>query len=150
MNQEERSTWVSAIVTPIAFIVYAIIILGRADGSSLAQVSYVSPMLWTVGASIVAMIAGNIVAAILAAIGTAITSPDDVDKLDRTDERDKAISKHGEYIGFYVLSVGVVGALALAMLEADHFWIANAICLAFALSSTVASVVKIAAYRRGF
>ncbi|MFW5745375.1 MAG: hypothetical protein ACOC2D_19040, partial [Spirochaetota bacterium] len=90
------------------------------------------------------------VAAILAAIGTAITSPDDVDKLDRTDERDKAISKHGEYIGFYVLSVGVVGALALAMLEADHFWIANAICLAFALSSTVASVVKIAAYRRGF
>lgn len=96
INQEERSTWVSTIVTPVAFVVYAIVIL------------------------------------------------------DRTDERDKAISKHGEYIGFYVLSVGMVGALALAMVEADHFWIANAIYLAFALSSTVASVVKIAAYRRGF
>ena len=150
MNQEERSTWVSAIVTPAAFVVYAIVILGRADEGSLAQVPYVSTMLWTVGASIVAMIAGNIVAAIAAAVGTAITSPDDVDKLDRTDERDKAITRRGEYIGFYVLSVGVVGALALTMLEADHFWIANAIYLAFAVSSVVASVVKLVAYRRGF
>ena len=150
MNQEERSTWVSTIVTPVAFVVYAIVILGRADGGSLAQVPYVSTMLWTVGASIVAMIAGNIVAAIAAAVGTAITSPDDVDKLDRTDERDKAITRRGEYIGFYVLSVGVVGALALTMLEADHFWIANAIYLAFAVSSVVASVVKLVAYRRGF
>jgi hypothetical protein len=37
----------------------------------------------------------------------------------------------------------------LAMAEGDHFWIANAIYLAFVLSALTASVVKIVAYRRG-
>jgi hypothetical protein len=37
-----------------------------------------------------------------------------------------------------------------AMAEADHFWIANALYLAFALSAVTESVSKIFAYRRGF
>jgi hypothetical protein len=37
----------------------------------------------------------------------------------------------------------------LAMAEFEYFWIANAIYLAFVVSALTASVVKIAAYRRG-
>jgi hypothetical protein len=36
------------------------------------------------------------------------------------------------------------------MLEANHFWIANVIYLAFNLSSLLSSARKIVAYRRGF
>jgi hypothetical protein len=43
-----------------------------------------------------------------------------------------------------------VAALVLAMAEADHFWIANAVYLAFVLSALLGSAAKIVAYRRGF
>jgi hypothetical protein len=38
----------------------------------------------------------------------------------------------------------------MALAELDHFWIANAIYLAFVLSTIVASAAKIVAYRKGF
>ena len=38
----------------------------------------------------------------------------------------------------------------MAMAEADHFWIANVIYLAFVLSAILGSIAKIVAYRRGF
>lgn len=46
--------------------------------------------------------------------------------------------------------IGALAALVLALAEADHFWIANVIYLAFALSAVLGSVAKIFAYRRGF
>ncbi len=36
------------------------------------------------------------------------------------------------------------------MLEADYFWIANALYLSFVVAMVVSAVVKIVAYRRGF
>jgi hypothetical protein len=41
-------------------------------------------------------------------------------------------------------------ALAMAMAELNHFWIANVIYLAFVLSSILGSATKIVAYRLGF
>lgn len=46
--------------------------------------------------------------------------------------------------------IGAVTTMLLAMTEADYFWIANAMYLAFVLSSLLGSVTKIFAYRRGF
>ena len=49
--------------------------------------------------------------------------------------------------------IAVVAAavpLILTLAEVDHFWIANTIYLAFILSATAGSIVKIVAYRRGF
>lgn len=42
------------------------------------------------------------------------------------------------------------GVLALTLVEADHFWIANTSFLAFVLQAVVSSVVKLVSYRRGF
>jgi hypothetical protein len=39
---------------------------------------------------------------------------------------------------------------ALTLLEADYFWIANAMYAAFALSALVSTPVRLVAYRRGF
>lgn len=142
MSSEERNTWVSVVVSLGAYVTYLAIILRRAAETPLAEVSYASTLLWTIGIAIVARIVLTIITTIVAAI----VSPKDVD---RTDERDKAIGRFGEFVGFYVLSAGVLGALALAMTEVTHFWIANTIYLAFVVSTLTSSVVKIVVYRRG-
>ena len=41
-------------------------------------------------------------------------------------------------------------ALGLTMLEAEYFWIATALYLAFVVASVVSSAVTIVGYRRGY
>ncbi|MGH9203318.1 MAG: hypothetical protein ACRD2A_18980, partial [Vicinamibacterales bacterium] len=102
------------------------------------EVSYVSTMLWTIGIAIALSIVGH--------IAVAIAKPSEADK---RDVRDKDINRFGEYVGGIVLAVGMLVPFGLAMAEVAHFWIANAIYLAFVQSALTASVVKIVAYRRG-
>ena len=151
MTSEERNTWVSAIAAVGTYVTYVIVMNVRAAGGLLVDVPYVRPLLWTVGATIIATIVGSIIAAILAAIVTAINDgPEAAKEIDRKDERDKQINRFGEYVGFYVLSAGIVGAMALTMTGAAHFWIANALYLAVVASGLVTAIVKIVIYRRGF
>jgi hypothetical protein len=64
--------------------------------------------------------------------------------------RDRDIGRFGEYVAGIVLGVGMVGPFILALTEADHFWIANAIYLVFVAQAMVGAVIKLVAYRRGF
>jgi hypothetical protein len=139
MSFEEKNVWIYAAVSLAAFGAYVVIILGRAQGIPLAEVPYVGVMLWTIGAAIAASIVGRIV--------VAIAWPKEADK---RDQRDKEINRFGEYIGQSFVGVGAVAALVLSMAEVDHFWIANAVYLAFVLSALLGSTAKIFAYRRGF
>jgi hypothetical protein len=139
MPSEEKRAWIMAVVTIASYAVYLVIILARAEGTELAQVSYVSTMLWTIAASITASILLNIL------VGTA--SPKGAK---RKDSRDQEINRLGEYIGQSFVVIGGVTVLIMAMVKVDYFWIANAIYLAFVLSSILASVTKLVAYRRGF
>ena len=138
MSFEEKNTWVYALVSVGAFAAYLVTILGRAEGAAITEVPYVGTMLWTIGAAIVASIVGRIV--------VAVAWPKDADK---KDQRDKEIYRFGEYIGQSFVVVGAVAALVLAIAEVDHFWIANAVYLAFVLSALLSSTAKIFAYRRG-
>lgn len=139
MAHEEKRAWIMAIVTVIGYGAYLIVVLGRADGGSLSEVPYVAPLLWTIGAAIVAAIVLSI-AADIAAGG----------KPSKKDQRDREIERFGEYVGQSFVVIGAVTTMLLAMTEADYFWIANAMYLAFVLSSLLGSVTKIFAYRRGF
>lgn len=138
MSFEEKGTWVYLLVTVGTYAAYATIILGRTDTDGLVEVPYVSTMLWAIGIAIGLSILGH--------IAIAIASPKDADK---KDERDRQIYRFGEFIGQSFIVIGGVGAMVLAMVEADHFWIANTLYLTFALSSVIGSVAKIVAYRRG-
>ena len=138
MSFEEKGNWVYLVVSVGTYAAYLAIILGRADGIPLAEVSYVSTMLWTIGIAIVLSIVGR--------IAVAIARPSEADK---SDVRDRDINRFGEYVGGIVLAVGMVVPLGLAMVEADYFWIANAIYAAFVVSSLVSTPVKLVAYRRG-
>ncbi|OLZ56718.1 hypothetical protein BS329_02340 [Amycolatopsis coloradensis] len=127
------------VVTVCAYAVYLLVVLGRASSGALAEVPYVAPLLWTVGAAIVASIVLHVAAALI--------SPADAG---RKDQRDREIGRFGEHVGQSFVVIGGVAALVMAMAELDHFWIANTVYLAFVLSSLLGSIAKIAAYRWGF
>ena len=138
MSSEEKRSWIYAVVAVGVSAVYFVTVLSKVPGADVAQIAYVRPMLTAIGA--------GIVLGIVASIAVAIASPREAD---RTDERDRQIHRFGEYVGFYVMSIAAVVPLALAMAEVAHFWIANALYLAFVLAALASSIVKIVLYRRG-
>jgi NADH:ubiquinone oxidoreductase subunit 6 (subunit J) len=150
MPFEEKMTWVSLVVAVVVPVAYVVVMLGRLGDTSAAEVSYKWPLLIAIGASIVLSILGAIVAAIGTAISAEVRGKSVSDEIDRKDERDKQISRHGDLIGFYVSSAGMVGVLALTMLEYEYFWIASALYVSFAAGTLVGSVVKLVSYHRGF
>lgn len=139
MSFEQKGTWVALLVNVATYAAYLIIILGQAANSPLTAVAYESVMLRTIGIAIGLSIVGI--------IAVAIAKPSEADK---KDARDKDINRLGEYVGGTVLAVGMLVPFGLALAESDHFWIANAMYLAFVLSALVGTTVKLVAYRRGF
>ena len=139
MSFVEKRNWIYAAVIAVSYAIYVVIILGRAQGTPIAEVPYAATMFWTIGGAIVATIVCSILAGIF--------SPRDAGK---SDERDASIYRYGEYIGYLVFSIGILGALGLTMAKFAHFWIGNAIYLAFVLAALISTTVKLVAYRRGF
>jgi hypothetical protein len=138
MSYEEKRTWVYLVSSAVSYVVYLVIVWGRALHSPVAHVPYASALLWATGASIVASIAGNVV------VETAKPS----DSRQR-DVRDRDIARFGEYVTRWFVFAGAVAAMLMAMARWDYFWIANVIYLGFTLWAISGSVVKLVAYRRG-
>ena len=149
MPYEEKVTWVSLVVIGVVPVAYFAIMLGRLRDVSAADISYQRPLLIAIGVSIVLTIVGSIVAGIGSGISAELHGRSASGDLGK-DERDVRISRHGDRIGFSVSSVGMVGVLALTMLEYEYFWIASALYLSFVVGTLVAAAVKIASYHRGF
>lgn len=138
MSYEEKGTWAYLVTSVAVWIGYVVVLLRRADGGSPADVPYVAPLLWAVGISVLANVLGR--------VAFEIVRPSESH---RADVRDRDVARYGDYVGGLVLSVLVAGVLALALVEAPHFWIANAIYAAFVVQVVVSSVVRLVAYRRG-
>lgn len=138
MSFAEKTSWAYAVIAVVFPVGYVVLMAGELQRTSPAAIEYQVPLLGAIGAAIVA--------AIIAAIVLAITAPGDAGK---EDERDRQIDHHGEYATGLALAVGMLGALALVLLEVEHFWIASAMYVAFAASGFVGAVVKVVAYRRG-
>jgi hypothetical protein len=150
MPFEEKMTWVSGLVALVVPIAYFAVMLGRLQETSATEIAYQGPLIVAIVVSVVLNIIGAIAMAVGTGISAELSGRKAEDDIDRKDERDKSISRRGDLIGFYVSSVGLVGALALTMLEWEYFWIASAIYLSFAVGSVVSSVVKVVSYHRGF
>ena len=139
MALEEKNAWFMGVIAIVAYGFYIALLFGAAEGGPLYTVNYVPALILTIGAAILANIILN--------ISVSILSPRNAR---RKDDRDREIYRFGESGGQAFVIAGAVGALILAMIEADHFWIANEIYLAFVLSAVLASVLKIVGYRVGF
>jgi cytochrome c biogenesis protein CcdA len=139
MSYEEKGQWVYLAATTIAYGAYVVVVLGQAGTTPLPQIDYQPILLWTIGAAIAASIIGRIL--------IEIVRPSESH---RGDVRDRDIGRFGEYVAGMVLGIGMVGPFVLALIEADHFWIANAIYVVFVAQAVVGAVIKLIAYRRGF
>ena len=137
MSYEEKGVWVYLVSGAFAYGLYLALLLGQ--GVALVDTDYVVPLLVSIGISIGLSIVGR--------IALEIAKPSDNY---RKDERDREIDRFGDHRGQWFLVAGAVGALVLALVDADTFWIANAIYLGFWLWAAVGSVLKLVAYRRGF
>lgn len=149
MSQEERSVWIYLGAVAVTFVTYLIIIVPRVLSTPIAEVSWKAPLIAVLVASIVLTILGSIVGAIGGAIGLAVRGIDPSDQMG-SDARDAEISRRGFIRGALASSVGLLAVLTLAMLEVDHFWIANAVYLAGTVGAVIETTVKIRAYREGF
>ncbi|MBN2177434.1 MAG: hypothetical protein JW722_07235 [Demequinaceae bacterium] len=151
MTVEERSVWAMLVVIPTAMTVYFSVVLSRAASMPIEEVSWVVPLLWTIGATILGIIAGVIVITIGMAIRAEITGEgkEDIED-DRSDVRDKEIERYGEARAQHFTSIGATAAIVLAMCGAHQFWIASALLLAGALGGFYGGIIRILAYRRGF
>ncbi len=140
MAVEEKRAWAMAIVAVVGIrrMYVVCLVLGRADGRLVAEAPYVGTALWTIGIGIIVGIVSGIWFGIAAR-----------EEGHAVDERDREIGRFGDYIGQSFVVIGGVSAMALAMFEAPHFWIANVLYLCFVLSAVLGSVTKIAGYRWG-
>lgn len=136
MSSEEKRVWIELLLAIGTYSVYVIVVLALAASGPFADVDYIAPMLWAIGASI----AGVIILAVI--VGAA--SPRDAGK---ADQRDRQIARYGGYTGHWFLVAGALGALLMAFSQWPHFWIANTIYLAFVLSMIASSIAKLVAYR---
>ena len=149
MTTEERTVWVYLISVIITSGAYFAVMLARLRDAPASEVSWVLPMLLAMGLSIAGTIVGTILATIAAAIGQGVKGRST--GIDHgVDERDKDIKRYGSRKAQGLLAVGLGGGLALAMIDADTFWIGNFLFLIGTLGAIVETTVKIRAYRRGF
>ncbi len=133
----EKRAWIRLVVAALGYATYLIAVLANAHGQALDTVPYVSDVLWTVGAAIIA--------AILAEVAMTAGSP----RAARlTDDRDREIGRLGDHVGQSFVVIGAVAAMLMAMAGWDHFWIANVIYLCFVLSAIFAGITKVVVYRR--
>ena len=139
MSYEEKGQWVYLAATTIGYAAYVVLLLRAAGTTPLPEVDYQPILLWTIGVAIAASIIGR--------IAIEMVTPSDSPK---EDVRDRDIGRLGEYRAGLVLGIGMVVPFILALVEADYFWIANAMYLVFTVQAVVGAVIKLVAYRRGF
>jgi len=138
MSALEKRAWIRLGAAIAAYATYLVLILIRDEGISLAEVSYVPALLWTIG--------GAIVVSIVLDILVSIVSPRDAGQ---ADQRDREIARFGDTVGQSFVVIGGVAALLMALVELPYFWIANAVYLAFVLSAVLGGIARLVAYRRG-
>ena len=138
MSSEEKGLWVYLVANVLTFSAYVAIVLGQVGNRPLTDIDFVPTMLWAIGIAIALSIVGRIL--------VEIATPSDTHT---ADVRDRDIGRFGEFFGGSVLAVAMVVPFVLTLARFDHFWIANAIYVAFALSSFAGTTVKLVAYRRG-
>lgn len=139
MSYEEKGQWVYLAATSIGYGVYLFLVLIAAGGTPLPEVDYQPILVWTVGGAIAGSIIGRIAIEM-------VTPSDSTGE----DVRDRDIGRLGEYRAGLVLGIGMVVPFIMALVEVDHFWIANAMYLVFTVQAIVGAVIKLVAYRRGF
>lgn len=159
MTMNERTVWAYLVTVVLTSGVYFTLMAVRLAGEPAEQIDWVVPMLWAIGASVVCTVLLTILVTITGTVARSVRptcsgrlgaggTPVEVDTA--TDARDHDIDVLGDRAGLGVLGAGFLGALVLAMIDADTFWIGNLLFAFGSLGAVVESTTKLRMYRRGF
>lgn len=140
MTFKGKVTAVMLVTLVIVYGGYFLQLLLEARTTPVEDIAYQAGLLAVVVVLVVLSIVGI---SVLAALARREASEDE-------DERDRLIEMRGDQVGGYVLAVGALVGLGLAMVEVPYFWIANAILAGLVLSEIGKAIVMLVAYRRGF
>lgn len=150
MTVNERTVWASLVVVIVSSGAYVALMVPRLLSRPVGEISWVGPMLWTMGLGVV----GTVLLTIVFTVAAEATRRHGCSPASRgevtSDIRDQEIGRLGWRASMSVISVGFGGALVLAMLDAHTFWIGNLIFLFLTAGAVVEAVTKIRLYRRGF
>ncbi|WP_084073712.1 hypothetical protein [Demequina sp. NBRC 110052] len=147
MTMQQRAVWASLVAFIAVGVVYATVMIPRTVGHTPDEISWVLPMAISMGAIIVTIILGAIASAI--GHGIAATYRGEEPEFDEGDERDRQIELVGNAKGMSLASFGSLGAIILAMNDADPFWIAQLLFAVGLVGGIVGAVAKLRAYSRG-
>ncbi|MGN9812486.1 hypothetical protein ACTMSW_24415 [Micromonospora sp. BQ11] len=150
MTLNERAVWCSVATVVVSSGAYVALMVSRLLSRPAAEISWVGPMLWTMGLAV----AGTVLLTIVSTIAAEASRRGGCSPAGRgevtSDVRDREIGRLGWRASMRVISVGFGGALVLAMLGADTFWIGNLLFLFGTVGAVVEAITKISLYRRGF
>jgi hypothetical protein len=124
----------AALVTTAVYVAWLVIQL---DSTPAADVDYTGALFRAIVASIV-----------IHAIGRSIVRGRGP-RAELTDQRDKEIGRRADALTFYAFSIFALAPMILAIREADAFWIANALFLAYALAAVFGVGARVVLDRRG-
>jgi len=139
MSFKARTTAVMLVAMAVVYGWYFFHVLSAAANTPVADIDYQALLL----------VMGVILVVFMAA-GVTVVAVVDRRESDQEDERDKLIEMRGDQVYGYVLAMGALAAMGLAMIEAELFWIAHLLLAALVLGELAKSLVMLLAYRRGF
>lgn len=138
MSFQEKSAWAMFAIMLTVYGWYFVVLFDRLGDQELREIAYRGMLLTTVLALGFLAIVSHIV--------LAVVNPKDAET---ADVRDREINRFGEYVGGYVLGAAAFFALVMAVLETDHFWIANVILAGMVMSELVSLGTRLVLYRQG-
>jgi hypothetical protein len=137
MTFQEKSTLAMTGIVALVFGWYFALVLGDVASSPARDIAYTGLM--------VPVVILLVILATVAHILIALLAPGEANA---HDERDRLIGLLGQRSARYVLAVGTVAGLTLAMFEAETFWIAQTLLGALVLAELTEGVAKLILYRR--
>jgi hypothetical protein len=137
MSFREKSTAVILIGYLAVYSWYFARVVEAARSGPIAEIDYQGLLIVMVGVLVVATIVAQILIAVLA--------PSEAEQVD---ERDRLIGLRGDRIAGWVVTIGALAGLGLAMIEADSFWIAHALLAGLVLAEILKAIAMLVNYRR--
>lgn len=140
MAFREKIAWLTLGTMLVAYGVYFGVVGPRVDFGA----RHLIDIIWTFGpvaaAHAVAMIVGSVLIAVMATKEAGAPA----------DERDRAITRRGTTVGYYVLIVGMI-LVGVVMPFTEPAWkIVNTALLAIVIAEAVCQIVVLVSYRRGW
>lgn len=138
MSFQEKSTLAMTGVMVLVFGWYFTLVLRELAETPAGEIAYQGLMIPVI-----------VLLVVLAAVTHAVIAMSAPADADVRDERDRVIGLRGQRVAGYVLAVGSVSGLGLAMVEADAFWIAQVLLAGLGAAQIAEGLTMLALYRRG-